>query len=614
LNQARAWNSLYFVRHIFQVTLVLAAFTAFSIPAVAANKDSGSTPQVKICELLTASSGARGISAVKLKLAEFISSNSALDKAFALSTLEAPKNPAHGDFSIPVFGLAKAEKKNPVEIAAALAEKLNSMKPAYIAGFEAVGGFLNIRIAPEMVQDQLHESYSAKGAQFGSAEWAQGKRVVIDYVSPNLAKPLHIGHFRASVIGQSIRNLAQTQGFEVVGLNHLGDWGIQFGYLIWGYQQWASEYDFKNKPFDSLYQLYVRVKKEAQPGTELETGGREVFRKMEAGDKEVLAIWEMFREITMTENNKVLAALNIQHDLVLGESFYNDKLKYLEDRLRKLSLLTESDGALGVCVNDNRFCLLRTSAGTSVYAARDLASALYRHEELKADEILYVVGNEQRDHFKLVFEVLGKMGETWVKDSHHIGFGLYLNNGKKISSRDGGTLTIDELIATATERALKIEPDPARARKLAMAALIFTDLSTERNGDVDFDWERVLNMEGGGPAIMASIERASKALSERGGEEANAFSTALNAKEEVELARLLLEYQEVTTQSYVTYQPSILAQYLYRVARAYNAFAQTQMLAKDAQDQSRLASQMYLTRIARDVMAGGLKILNIEPY
>ncbi len=557
------------------------------------------------------------MSAVRLKIAEFIGANSALDKSAALGLIEAPKNPAHGDFALPVFSLAKVEKKNPNDIAKAMADALNAVKPAWIGSFEALGGFLNIRLSPSFYQDQLGEAFAAAGARYGSADWAKGKRVVIDYVSPNLAKPLHIGHFRASVIGQSIRGLAETQGFEVTGLNHLGDWGIQFGYLIWGYRSWASEYDFENKPFDSLYNLYVRVKnvkKDTPEFAELEAGGREVFRRMEAGEPEVLAIWEKFRQITLAENDKVLAALNIHHDLILGESFYNDKLAELEERLRQLSLLIESDGALGVCVEENKFCLLRTSTGTSVYAARDLASAFYRHDRLGADEILYVVGNEQKDHFKMVFQVLAKMGEGWVKDMHHIGFGLYLNNGKKISSRDGGTLTINELIETATEKALTIAGDPERARKLAMAAIIFNDLSADRNGDVEFDWDRVLNLEGGGPALLSSVERASQILAERGGESAASFAAPLTSKEETELVRLLLELQDTMTLAYVTYQPSILAQYLWRLSRAYNAFQQAQLLPKDSPDKARAASQLYLTRIARDAMKEGLRILNIGTY
>lgn len=625
--QFNSWKSLSSVRHIFQ-RAVLALLVFNFVAANAGDKENAVKSQVKICELLTAGTSARGISAIKVKIAEFVGSNTALDKGSVVSLLEAPKNPAHGDFAIPVFSLAKAEKKNPAEIAAAMAEKLNAIKPDWIQAFEPAGGFLNIRLSGAIFQEQLQSAYSVEGAKYGNSNWAKDKKVVIDYVSPNLAKPLHIGHFRASVIGQSIRNLAQTQGFTVTGLNHLGDWGIQFGYLIYGYKNWAKDYDFANKPFESLYQLYVKVKKvakkpeEGKPESdadkkareELEAGGRELFRRMEAGDSEVLAIWEIFRKITNDENDKILALLNIQHDLVLGESFYNDKLADLEDRLRKLSLLVASDGAQGVCLNEGKFCMLRTSAGTSVYAARDLASAFYRHDVLGADEILYVVGNEQRDHFKQVFEVLAKMGEPWVQDMHHIGFGLYLNNGKKISSRDGGTLTIEELVTTATAKALEITKDAVRARKLAMAALIFNDLQADRNGDVEFDWERLLNLDGGGPAILANIEKATQALKERDGEKAAGFQATLVTKEEIELTRVLLEYQETMTLAYITYQPSVLAQYLWKLSRAYSAFAQTQMLPKDSPDKARLASQMYLTRIARDVMAEGLRVLNIEPY
>lgn len=572
------------------------------------------TPALKACEILLQATDARGTSQIKQAIATVISSAGILNAPLIAKSLEIPKKSGFGDYALPLFALAKEKGQNPMKFTQDLAAQLNAERPDWISEFSAVAGFLNIRLNPAYVQSVLEQAYLLHGSAMGHSHWANGKVVVLDYVSPNLAKPLHIGHFRASVIGQAIRGLAESQGFRVIGLNHLGDWGIQFGHLIWAFQHWGTEYDFTNQPFESLYQLYVRVKKEAPENKELEVGGRDVFRRMESGDPEVLKIWERFREITLFENQKVLDRLGIHHDLVLGEAFYNDHLPALEADLKARGLLIEDAGALGVCVEGGKFCILRTQTGTSVYAARDIASAVYRQQELHADQVLYVVGNEQKEHFQNVFQILDRMGLEGREHFHHIGFGLYLSGGKKVSSRDGGTLTIQELIDAVIERTKQIlRPDIADrdqvALQVGLGALIFNDLSTERNHDVDFTWERVLNLDGGAPYIQSTIARARATLEKS--PPAQKFSAPLNSPDEVELMKLLLGYQETLTSAYTEYQPSGLTHYLFRVARAYNSILQVYAEDRAASPEVE-QSRLFLARVVSDVLQDGLSILNIS--
>ncbi|HVK60255.1 MAG TPA: arginine--tRNA ligase [Bdellovibrionales bacterium] len=367
------------------------------------------------------------LTSIRTETAEFlvdiISANfslASLSKSSLEAALEAPKKLEHGHLALPVFPFAKELKKAPPMIAQELARILNESKaPLKINAIDAitpVGGFLNFKFKDSYLQKNLIESTNLAIEKIGSSKKGAGKNLVIDYSSPNVAKPMHIGHLRATVIGQAIRNIAQTQGYNVVGLNHLGDWGVQFGKLAWAYQAWGSEYDFKAKPFESLFAIYVRFHDEAEKNPELEAKGSETFKRLENGDAEITAIWKEFVEISLKDYGRIWKQMGVQHDLVRGESFYNDRLKAVEEMLEKKGLLETSDGAQVVRLGDDMPpCLIRKADGASLYATRDLASAIYRHDELKADMNLYVVGVDQTLHFKQVFKVLELMGFAWAK-------------------------------------------------------------------------------------------------------------------------------------------------------------------------------------------------------
>lgn len=574
---------------------------------------------IDACKFLVASKDVRGNVNIKLNIAADVAKELGVTAEEILPLIQTPKKPEHGDYAIPVFAFAKKQGERPDLFASKISSSPNLVSNPLISELTPVAGFINIKLSPTAIQKSLEQSYRQFGAKMGHATWADSKTVVIDYVSPNIAKPLHIGHFRAAVIGQAIRNLAETQGFKVIGLNHLGDWGIQFGYLIEAFKRWAPEYDFENKPFESIFELYVRSKKEIATNPEFEARGREHFKKMEIGDAETLAIWQKFRKITLDEDQKILDLLRIEHDVVRGEAEYNGDLPKMEENLRSRGLLTESEGAQGVCLDGGKFCLLRTKAGTSVYAARDLVSAEYRKNVLKADESLYVVGNEQKEHFELLFKVLEKMGVPWVNELKHVGFGLYLKDGKKVSSRDGGTMTINELIASTieqvaahfSEKSPDLQDRMVVAKQVALGALIFNDLSGDRNNNVSFIENASLNLDIGGPAIQRSAVRGRTILEKYGENQPVSFGAQLNGADEIKLMSQLLDFQEVLTKAYVNHQPYMLAQYLTEVAKTFNAYVQKTPII-DVGNPEVERSRVMLVKITLDVLVEGLRVLNIE--
>ncbi|MEO0337428.1 MAG: arginine--tRNA ligase, partial [Pseudomonadota bacterium] len=346
----------------------------------------------------------------------------------------------------------------------------------------------------QSIQDHVFE----KVETFAQSELGRGQRIVVDFASPNVAKPMSIGHLRATAIGQAVVNLCKAQGYDVVALNHLGDWGTQFGKLAWAYENWGSEYDFEDSPFDSLFALYVRFHEEAESNPDLELAGAETFRRLEAGNEEIVRLWKWFVEVSLEKYDELFSLLNVSHDKVLGESFYNDKLQPVVQFLKDKGLLVESEGAYVVEMDDEKAppCLITKSDGASLYATRDLASAIYRREEMKADQMLYVVGVEQTLHFRQVFEVLRKMGFDWAEGCRHIGFGLYrFKDMGKMSSRKGNVIRFADVIEKAISMVKEIieEKNPGLenkdlvAKQVGVGAVVFNDLINDRVKNVDFD-------------------------------------------------------------------------------------------------------------------------------
>ncbi|OFZ18557.1 MAG: arginine--tRNA ligase [Bdellovibrionales bacterium RBG_16_40_8] len=534
---------------------------------------------------------------------------------------EIPKELSHGHLSIPVFFLAKERKKAPQILAKEISEKLLTRKIPSVERFESVGGYINIHLNDEHLFKALFNEVQAAGEHLGHNKRGAGKTVIIDYSSPNVAKPMHVGHLRATVIGQAIRNLAETQGYKVIGLNHLGDWGVQFGKLAYAYKLWSSEYPFAAEPFESLFKLYVRFHEEAAKDLELEKQGSLTFKELENGDKELLKLWKMFVEISLKDFSRLWARLGVKHDLVRGESFYNDRLNATEELIEKKGLLVESEGAMVVDLQDEKIppCLIRKSDGASLYATRDLASAIYRMEELKADLNLYVVGADQALHFKQVFSVLRRLGYSWWDKCQHIGFGMYrFKDVGKMSSRKGQIVRLEDLLQRAVEIVQEImhqkNPNlPNRekiAEQVAVGAIIFNDLVNDRVRDVEFDWDKALSFEGDSGPYLQYVHVRCQSILQKYGKGLPENVVALKSNEERELIKIIMRYEMVLIESFKNYKPSVLAIYLLDVCAAFNKFYhEHKIIGGEAEFES---SRIALVYIAQQVIKGGLRVLNIQ--
>lgn len=546
----------------------------------------------------------------------------ALNKpAEALTALfESPKQAGHGHVALPVFAWAKEHRKAPPVLAKEIAQQLSANKPAGLLKIEAVSGFVNFTFATKFVQDLLAQEIFSHRGSVGYSEIGQGKKLVIDFASPNVAKPMHIGHLRAAVVGQAIVNLARSQGYDVIGLNHLGDWGVQFGKLAWAYQNWGSEYDFEGKPFESLFKIYVRFHEEAEKNPELEAEGSKVFKRLEDGDPKIQEIWQKFVDISLKDYQRILDKLGVKHDLVRGESFYNDRMKPVEDELEKKGLLEESDGAMIVRLDENMApCLIRKADGASLYATRDLASALYRMNELKADLNLYVVGVDQTLHFRQVFKVLEKMGYPWVKNLHHISFGMYRFKDGKLSTRKGNAIFLEDVLNRAIELVREIiarkNSGLANADKVAeqvgIGAVVFNDLLNDRVKDVEFDWERALDFEGdSGPYVQYCGVRCASLVRKYGKPISEKFATEFMQPEELELMRTLLNYQDTLRNAFENFKPHILTGYLLDVCHRFSSFyTKCRILGESPEVE---AARMTLVQMVHIVLEEGLRKLSIQ--
>ncbi|MGE4129991.1 MAG: arginine--tRNA ligase [Bdellovibrionales bacterium] len=535
--------------------------------------------------------------------------------------LESPKQTGHGQLALPVFAWAKEAKMPPPELAKQMAARLMAIKPNEIEKITPVSGFVNFDFSPVYLQSVVAKSVLAERGRVGYGTAGRGQKLVIDFCSPNVAKPMHVGHLRAAVIGQAIVNLAKAQGYDVVGLNHLGDWGVQFGKLAWAYQHWGHEYPFAEKPFESLYDLYVRFHEAAEKDAALEAEGSKIFRRLEEGDPEIGKIWQTFVTISLTEYQRIWDRLGIRHDLVRGESFYNDRLKAVEEDLEKKNLMEASDGAMVVRLDDDGMppCLIRKSDGASLYATRDLASAIYRKEELKADLNLYVVGVDQTLHFRQVFRVLEKMGYDWAKDCHHVAFGMYRFKDGKISTRKGNTIFLEDVLSKAVELVRGIiaskNPDLENADQVAemvgVGAIVFNDLVNDRVKNVEFDWDRVLDFEGdSGPYVQYCGVRCKSLARKYGKPIRGEFAAVLSSEQEKELMRFILSYEDVLRHSFRMFKPHVLAGYLLEVCRRFNAFyTHCRILGEGEEIQS---SRMTLVEATRVILEEGLGHLGIR--
>lgn len=529
--------------------------------------------------------------------------------------IEVPKNQLHGDLAFPCFRLAKTERKSPIEIAKQLAGEIQAKEFIKV---EAIGGYVNITFSPKELGQSIVTQILRKEADYGQSNIGNEKTVALDMSSPNIAKPFSMGHLRSTVIGSAIANLTTKCGYHTVKINHIGDWGTQFGKLIVAYQKWGNEEQVKMNPIGELFKLYVKFHKEVEQEPELEDEGRAAFKKLECGDEQYLNLWEWFRRESLRAFMTIYDLLGVKFDSYHGEAFYNDKMEEIIHLLSEHKLLEVSEGAEVVRLDEYEIppCLIKKSDGATLYATRDLAAALYRSREYKFDEALYVVGQEQTIHFQQVKAVLKKLGYEWAEQMKHIPFGLYLQDGKKMSTRKGRVILLEDVLNEAInlakrnifEKNPKIPNADEVANAVGVGAIIFHDLKNDRMNNIEFSLEEMLTFEGEtGPYVQYTNVRANSILRKYSKDQFE-FS-GLTDIESWDIVKLLNQFPDVIEKSYKQYSPSILAKYLIQISQSFNKYyARVRILEED----DSLVSRVSLVKAVTIVLTEGLRLLGIK--
>lgn len=539
-----------------------------------------------------------------------------LQKSRLESMIEKPKYENMGDIAFPCFELAKVFRKSPHHIAIELVQTIKV--PHLFQKVEAVNGYLNVFLNKREVSSNVMSKVISEKEKYGELAIGNKEVVTIDFSSPNIAKPFSMGHLRSTVIGNSLALLSEKCGYQPIRINHLGDWGTQFGKLIVAYKMWGDEQKVKEDPIKELLKLYVHFHEEAETNPELIDQAREWFKRLEDGDNEAHELWGWFREESLKEFSKVYKLLGVHFDSHNGEAYYNDKMESVIQLLEEKNLLLESEGAKVVKINDDLPpCLIKKKDGTTLYATRDLAAAIYRQNTYKFVKSLYVVGNEQSLHFKQLFAVLEKMGYKWHKGLRHVPFGMMLKDGKKMSTRKGKVVLLEQVLNDAINLAKKniVEKNPTLdskdkvARQVGVGAVIFHDLKNFRLNDIEFSLEDMLRFEGEtGPYVQYTHARASSIL-RKGKYQENSEEAYITDDDAWAVVMNLMAFPEAVARSFDGDDPSQIAKYLLELAKAFNKYyGSVRILDDDDQKQARLS----LVHSVQIVLKEGLRLLGIE--
>ena len=535
--------------------------------------------------------------------------------------LEIPPDANMGDYALPCFKLAKTLRMAPPKIAADLLEKFQ--KPGWISKVEIAGGYLNFFVDRAFFAKETLAAVRQQGERYGSSQMGEGRAVTIDYSSINIAKPFHIGHLSSTAIGHALYNIYNFLGFHCIGINHLGDWGTQFGKLIAAYKRWGDREDVEKRSIQALLELYVRFHEEAKQDAALDDEGRAWFKKIEDGDEEALSIFGWFKELTLKEVSKVYDLLGIHFDSYAGESFYNDKMQPVIDELREKNLLEESDGAQIVRLDDYDLppCLILRSDGATLYATRDLAAAFYRKKTYDFYKNLYVVAYQQNLHFRQLFQVLELMGADFAKDCVHVAFGMVSLADGTISTREGRVVFLEDVLNSAIEKTRSViqEKNPNLenkdeiAKKVGVGAVVFSVLSGSRIKDITFDLDRLLNFDGEtGPYVQYTHARACSLLRKAG----DAYTAApdyaaLGCDQAFAVLRLIQEFPSVVIKAAEKYEPFMITRQVVSLAQAFNKFYYDIRIL-DEQDPAGTAARLALVDATRTVIKTGLALIGIE--
>ncbi|MEO1772207.1 arginine--tRNA ligase [Candidatus Enterococcus ferrettii] len=540
-----------------------------------------------------------------------------LTKEEILNLLETPKFANHGDVAFPVFSLAKLYRKAPQKIAEELVQAIDE---GPFEKVNAVGSYVNFYMDKQMVSSNVLSQVLKEGSHFGDSQVGNNENVTVDMSSPNIAKPISMGHLRSTVIGNSISLIMEKIGYCSIRINHLGDWGTQFGKLIVAYREWGTEEKVRQEPINELLRLYVKFHEEAENDSRLEDEARAWFKRLEEDDPAAINLWEWFRSASLTEFDKIYNMLEVTFDSTNGEAFYNDKMDEVITLLEEKNLLKEDKGAeiVDLSAYDLNPAMIRKSDGATLYITRDLAAALYRKRNYHFAKSLYVVGNEQSIHFKQLKAVLKELGFEWSDDMVHIAFGLITQGGKKLSTRKGKIVLLEEVLNEATAAALaqinEKNPDlPNKeevAHQVGVGAVIFHDLKNDRLNTFDFELEEVVRFEGEtGPYVQYTYARAMTLLRKAQFSIDSAANYALADEDSWEMIKLIQSYPEIVLQAAEQYEPSVLAKHSIRLAQAFNRYyAHTKILAADPYRESRLA----LVFAAATILKESLRLLGVH--
>lgn len=540
-------------------------------------------------------------------------------------SLEMPPDESWGDYGWPCYSLSKSLKKDPNSIATELSGAI-STDPS-ICSVSTKGPYLNFTLDKRSVIKYICHEIFFKGSDFATDNIGQGKTVVIDYSSPNIAKPMGIGHLRSTVLGASLKRIFEHLGYKVVGINHLGDWGTQFGKLVVAYHRWADTQKMEKEPIEELYRLYVKIHKEVEEDKSLEEESRRIFKRLEEGDPEIVALWKKFVDLSLKDFQRTYDILGIKFESVTGESFYNKMMSDTITLLERKNLAKLSQEALIIPLSDYEMepLLLKKRDGSSLYGTRDLTAAIYRYNTYKFDKLLYVVGVAQNLHFKQLFKTLELAGFDWASRCHHVSFGWVTLAGEMMSTRKGNVVFLEDVLKQASAKALSIieenNPDLENKQQVAhhvgIGAIVFTNLSVKRQTDVSFDWDRMLDFNGQtGPYLQYAHARLSSVMRKYGEDlDVEANYELLKLPEEYGLAKRLMEFPDKIAVAAKTYEPYIISSYLLDIVSLFSTYFQRYKSPRDkilSDDPQLKKARVNLAHCLKIVLKSGLNILGLE--
>ncbi|MEI6100739.1 MAG: arginine--tRNA ligase [Eubacteriales bacterium] len=554
---------------------------------------------------------------IKENIARSTALATGLEATELMDMLEVPPDPKMGDLALPCFRLAKTLRQSPQKIAQDLAQKIGT--PSGVATTELQGGYINFYFDRAAYAGNTLASVFATD-QWGSSDMGQNRCVVIDYSSVNIAKPFHIGHLSSTAIGNSLYKIYQYLGFKPVGINHLGDWGTQFGKLITAYKLWGNDQEIERDSVSAMLKLYVRFHEEAKKDEALNEEGRAWFKKIEDGDTEALRIFGWFSDLTLREAKRVYEMLGIQFDYFTGESFYNDKMQPVLDELKEKNLMELDEGAYIVRLEEYSLppCIVLKTDGATLYSTRDLAAAEYRKQTFNFYKALYVVAYQQSLHFRQLFAVLEKMGKPWAGQCEHVAFGMVSLEDGTLSTREGKIVLLEDVLNRSIEKSLAIinEKNPELENKYEVAhqvgigAVLFSTLSAGRIKDITFSFDRVLNFEGEtGPYVQFAHARASSILRKYDGQGGEADYTALENDDAFAVIKQIADFPSAVVAAADKNEPSFITRHITLLAQYFNKYYYEYRIMDS--DEKQTCARIQLTKAVQATIKTGLNLLGI---